>query len=255
MVAPQSKIDMGVLRNMMDYFGDALGICERLGLVSLMEFAQNYDEKIIAQFFSTVVFHGPEKKDITWMTRDKQLSSSWFEFAQVLGYEENVGFKIHLDDGRPMATERMAPLYITGWGNPGLSNHPLPTYDIMRRIYFETLCPKSGNYDQIHAYNIDLLVETHWRRNNNEKLDVMHYLYEETWSAILLKCSAIYAPYFQRLINRKWHHLTGTRLEDFWQPTQHKAKSIHVLKHKLPRTQQEREVAEAEAAEEKRKKK
>ena len=141
------------------YFGEAYDICTRFGLLPLMGLHENYSDDLVAQFYSTVAFHGDNDDEITWMTLDKKLKSTWQDFGNILGYPPaadgtSVGWKVHIGQNasRP---DVLAPLYIPGWGHVGEVAHLQSTWDIMNRVYLNTIAPKSGNYDQIHAWSID----------------------------------------------------------------------------------------------------
>jgi hypothetical protein len=47
-------VDVSHVNKFPEYFGEAKGICEELGLLPLMEFNHVVDEDIIAQFYSTI---------------------------------------------------------------------------------------------------------------------------------------------------------------------------------------------------------
>ena len=70
------------------------------------------------------------------------------------------GWRVH-DDARASDPEVLAPLYIPGWGKPGEVKDLLPTYDIMNRVYLNTIAVKGGNFDEIHSYHIDLMYQTY----------------------------------------------------------------------------------------------
>ena len=121
----------------------------------------------------------------------------------------------------------------------------------MNRIYLNTIAPKSGNYDQIHAWSIDLMFQTYLRKDSTEQHDVMHYIRREMWLAIVERRSAPYGPYVQRLINTVFfnatkHHLDQEMGDDFWL---HKPLSLMIKHHEEPRSIEERIVAEAVEAE------
>ena len=94
------------------------------------------------------------------------LSCKWSDVCRILGYpltvDEDGGF--NSDDGwvvhqgeTASGVEVLDPLYIPGWGVCGQSANLLPVYDIMLRVYQNTIAPKCGNFDQIHSWCIDLM--------------------------------------------------------------------------------------------------
>ena len=69
-ISPQKYINLAAMENNPVYFGEALEICKRFGLTHIMQLCNNYDEKLIIQFYTTVHFGGEDDKTLTWMTKD-----------------------------------------------------------------------------------------------------------------------------------------------------------------------------------------
>ena len=110
------------------------------------------------------------------------------------------------------------------------------TYEIMFRIFRETLTPRVGNWDQVHGYLIDLLLQCFLRKGSGEKLDVMDVMFEELWSAIADKRVPIYAPYIMRLICGKWALLHRERIDLSGIPlVPHLEKKLRKKNHVLPK--------------------
>jgi hypothetical protein len=162
-VVEQHTLNMTHLRKHA-YFAEAMQICEEFGLQPLMEFNYKYDDYLITQFYATIHFGDDEDRRVTWMTRDVVLSASWCEFGRLLGYdipelceEDASGWRCHEEDF-PSKKDVLAPLYIPGYCKPGFSAGLLPVYDIMHRIYRQTIAVRVGNVDEIHGYVIDLIL-------------------------------------------------------------------------------------------------
>ena len=68
-------------------------------------------------------------------------------------------------------------------GSPVRSRISLPTYDIMNRVYLNTIAVKGGNFDEIHSYHIDLMLQTYLHEDSLEPLDVMDVLWNDLWMA------------------------------------------------------------------------
>jgi hypothetical protein len=117
------------------------------------------------------------------MTRDVLLIATWSEFGCILGYtipeeceKETSGWRFH-DGLNASSKDVLAPLYMHGKRKLGYTSHLQPVYDIMLRIHRETITAKVGNFDEIHSFVIDLLVQTHLRRGKRMKMDVMDCLW------------------------------------------------------------------------------
>ncbi|KAK1630876.1 hypothetical protein QYE76_005191 [Lolium multiflorum] len=181
---PQYSISMDKLNSNLEYFREALEICEEQGLTPLMTFSHNYSKEVICQFYATAIFLEDEGgfRSLKWMTREHVMEATWEEFARGIGYElhdyDTDIFKIHLQP-KPMAKEKMADLYIPGRMLCGSAYHLLPVYDIMNRIYRSTINPKHTNHDEVHGFLVNLLARTHEMRGRGKQLDVMDYIWHE----------------------------------------------------------------------------
>jgi hypothetical protein len=79
-------IDVGHMDKSPEYFGEAKGICEELGLLGLMQFNHVVDEDIVAQFYATVHLNKTNEREMIWMTKDKVMRATWAQFADCMGY-------------------------------------------------------------------------------------------------------------------------------------------------------------------------
>jgi hypothetical protein len=57
-----------------------------------------------------------------------------------------------------MSKDKMVNLYLPGRVMCGSAYDLLPTYDIMNRIYRNTINPKHTNNDEVHGFLVNLLV-------------------------------------------------------------------------------------------------
>ncbi|KAK1698641.1 hypothetical protein QYE76_015338 [Lolium multiflorum] len=238
---PQFSINMDKLRSKPEYFGEALEICEVQGLIPLMTFTHNYSKEVICQFYATAVFLQDETgfRSIKWMTKEHVMEATWEEFARGLGYElpgNDINyFRIHLQH-KPMSKDKMANLYIPGRMMCGSAYDLLPTYDIMNRIYRNTINPKHTNQDEVHGFLVNLLVHTHEMKGSGKQLHIMDYIWHEMQDCAFLRKLPQYAPYITRLICLKWEQAhRGDLLEQCYPITIHKERSPNVKNHSLPR--------------------
>ena len=75
-----------------------------------------------------------------------------------------------------MIKEELKPLYMEGDVVYGSIKYLLPTWDIMNRVFRDTVAAKVGNFDQIHGYQVDLMVNTYVNKGKGIRLDVMDFL-------------------------------------------------------------------------------
>ena len=111
-----------------------------------------------------------------------------------------------------MDKKELKGMYIKGWEVVGKLNHLLPTWDIMVRIFRETVHPKGGKFDEIHLYEVDLLVNARKMQGKGIKLDIMDYIYHEMWTATMERKLPPFAPYIMMLIESTWEATKGTAL-------------------------------------------
>ncbi|KAK1651343.1 hypothetical protein QYE76_069148 [Lolium multiflorum] len=188
-VAPQHAIDTGKMAASR-YFQEAYAMCGEFGLYPIMELNKDYDVGLIQQFYATVHFESDEARTFRWMSHERLLESNLAKFGSALGYPrypgiDANGWRCH-DSSFAQTREVLEHLYIKGWGIPGKSADLLPTWDIMLRVYRETIGPKGGNVDELHLYEVDLMANSFAKKGTGEKLDVMDYIYHEMWSCLFI---------------------------------------------------------------------
>ena len=168
-VVEQFCIDTDYMERHLGYFGEAIAICKEFGIYDYIGLQQNFNDHLVMQFFATVHFFSDEPRRIKWMSKDVILEAKWSEFATLLGLVEN-GFELNEAaqqqffrinyNSNPMKPEVLYDLYIQGRAMVGFQKNLLKVWDIMHRIYRNTVAPRVGNFDQIHGKLIDLLFES-----------------------------------------------------------------------------------------------
>jgi hypothetical protein len=226
-------LDRTHLRKKSEYFGDALGIMKRLGLFPLMDIQCHYNEKIIQQFYATLSFQADESLTFRWMCGDTMRQSNFYEFAQLLnydfqGYSVPVGHHVHLH-GVQLDKNRLAPLY-SFEGKIGTIKGLLPLYNILLRMFRENISPSGGNRDAIRAALVELMYLSHCcfvstDPNEDFKLDVMHYIFNEMHDVMVSKRTPPYAPYIMPLFNQKVKDMDFSKGN-----SEHKLKRMNVIK-------------------------
>ena len=243
----QHHINVEFMRSKPNYFGEALEICEEFDLFHIMELEQDYDEEIVAQFLATVHMGNETTRRIKWMTKEKVFEATWEDIAESLNYQEfgpfppeefdETHFRVHFQGGSAFGVEKLAPLYNPDSADKwkyGDSKGLYPTWDIMHRIYRETINPKVGNFDEIHGYLKNLMVLTMQMKGQGKKLDVMDFIWHELWHVISKKKNISFAPLIMRIVVWKW--LEHNDIDDLgdtekWAP--HKSKRLLIKPHKL----------------------
>jgi hypothetical protein len=167
------------------------------------------------------------------MCGDTMRESDFYEFAQILnydfqGYSVPVGHRVHLHGVQP-DKNRLAPLY-SSKGQIGTIKGLLPVYNILLRMFRENISPSGGNRDAIRAALVELMYLSHrcfvsTDPNEDFKLDVMHYIFNEMHDAMVSKRTPPYAPYIMLLILQKAQDMDFSKGN-----TEHKLKRMNVIK-------------------------
>ncbi|KAK1610252.1 hypothetical protein QYE76_033925 [Lolium multiflorum] len=238
-VAPQHAIDTAKMAATR-YFEEAYALCGEFGLYPIMELNKDYDIGLIHQFYATVHFEQDEARTFRWMTHETLLEANLASFGDALGYPRSPGvnengWRSH-DSSFAQTKEVLEHLYIKGWGIPGKSADLLPTWDIMLRVYRETIGPKGGNLDELHLYEVDLMANSFARKGTGEMLDVMDYIYNEMWSCVMEKKLPSFAPFIMKLIEDTWAATCSARLIHSipLNVTSHEVKVLRVKRHNTP---------------------
>src|SRR3954464_8043754 len=149
---------------------------------------------------------------MVWMIGTTRCMATFHDFANVIfetfhGVSTPVGQRMHsaaLGENKL----KLAPLYDGGvvGGSKGLKT----LYNLMLRIFHHTIAPSAGNDDAIRGGLVNLLYHTHRIFNAGPEadaapIDVMDFIFEEMFHAILYKKSPPYAPLVMRLINSHEH--------------------------------------------------
>jgi hypothetical protein len=151
-------VDIDYMRNKRDmHFNRILEACDFHGITNLLQFSHNWNQEVIAGFYSTLFF---DKKEmiIMWMTNCRRFSIKLTQFAQILGLSSQLNIPKKLHSERVMMPREMKPMYNhnLNFQAPkvdGLLPHFLVLYRMMRK----TLALRIGYSEAIPAYERNLL--------------------------------------------------------------------------------------------------
>jgi hypothetical protein len=227
-IRPMHPIGLTYLRSK-EYFVPAIKVVEKLGLTGLMTFQCHYDPQLILQFNATLSFTGDDEGTFKWMTGTRYCESTFTRFAILLGYPFDdpnpVGHHIH--SLTPADKELLSDL-----DGPKGTVGEIALYDLLVRIFQENIAPSGGNNDSIRASLVDLLLYAHecaesMDPNADFSLDVMDFIYNEMFDAMVNKGSLPYTTFIMRLIQDK------LKDHDFSEGcVEHKVKRLYVKKVK-----------------------
>jgi hypothetical protein len=131
--------------------GEVVDACNRMNLTSIMSFNLDWNEEIVAQFYATL-YVNHATKTFHWTVQGKPFYVEHAYFASVLGFPENdlTREKIHevenmLDDGE------LHFMYDSAYGDIkfGIVHGLTCYYKLLNQLFRYTLCPKTGDSDNI----------------------------------------------------------------------------------------------------------
>ena len=108
----------------------------------------------------------------------------------------------------------------------------------MNRVYLNTIAVKGGNFDEIHSYHIDLMLQTYLHADSLEPLDVMDVLWNNLWMAVMDRKAAVFGPYIMLLILDAWQEEFHVDLLDEMEPSdivKHRPRRPQIKTHKEPK--------------------
>jgi hypothetical protein len=105
-------------------------------------------------------------------------------------------------------------------------------YDLLVRIFRGNITPSGGNNDALRSSLVDLLIYSHECASSSDpnadfNLDVMDFMFNEMYDAMVSRGSLPYAPYIMKLI------IDTCKSQDFsGQCVSHKVKRLYVKQNK-----------------------
>jgi hypothetical protein len=139
------------------HFNRILEACDLHGITDLLQFRYNWNQEVIAKFYSTAFF---EKKEriFMWMTNGRRFHVKLSQFAQILGLSSQLDIPKKLHSGRVMMPREMTPMYIPNndFKAPKVDGL-LPHFLVLHRMMRKTLAPRIEYFEAILAYERNLL--------------------------------------------------------------------------------------------------
>jgi hypothetical protein len=173
-----------------------------------MVFRQDYNPRLIQQFFATLEFDTRDEVGFTWMSGEVRKSSTISHFEQLLGYRfdgihQPRGARLHLDTTE--YNKRKIQCLYGPRGKAEETANLLPLYDILLWMFHTNIAPSGGNNDFIRLGLVHLLHHSHLvfeagRECEGMELYVMYFIFMEIKIAMLDRKIPPYAPYIMRLI-------------------------------------------------------
>jgi hypothetical protein len=134
------------------HFNRILESCDFHGITDLLQFRHNWNQEVIAEFYSTLFFDKKERI-FMWMTNGSRFNVKLAQFAQIIGLSFRLDIPKKLHSERVMMPRQMMLMYIMNndFQAPkmdGLLLHFLTVLKMTRK----TLEPRIGYSEAILAY-------------------------------------------------------------------------------------------------------
>jgi hypothetical protein len=223
-VVKQQHVDIEYMRKKKDmHFNKVLEACDLHGINDLLQFRHNWNQEIIYEFYSTLLYDKKERIFL-WMTNGRRFHVRLAQFAQILGLSSQLDIPKKLHSGWVMMPREMTPMYVQDGGfRPPKVEGLLPHFLVLHRMMRRTLAPRIGYSEAIPAYERNLLDAL----MKPVRFDVFEYVVDEIWNIAtnpLRSCG--FAPYIQFMIE-------SVVQEKFYKDVRHD--SLHSVVPKDPR--------------------
>ena len=190
--------------NALDKYSGVYQLFHRVGLHDFVGIKQNYDDKLIRQFYATLHIT-PDLNSFRWISGTRSLESTKEDFERVLRIQSSSWEKIFASPAL------LVPVWSKYYDSSvkcklGTITGLKPEVSMINRIINHTFYPKSGNFDAVrgHVWNmIDHIME-------GTKFDVVDVILKGIASSKNDRVKRIYyAPYIMALIMRKMEYRGG----------------------------------------------
>lgn len=174
--------------------------CVAKNVYSLMGSSQDWNEEVVAQFYSTLWFEfddeQPSLSKMHWSTEGVRCQMSKEQFCKWLEYPLSDLEECKIHDESVLSNDEMEHLYAPEYGTikVGTLHGMTPFFKYLKNLFRETLIPKVGGYSDVLGISRNLLA---WMApSKKEKFSVVDFIWKE-----IIECatsagrSLAYAPY------------------------------------------------------------
>jgi hypothetical protein len=166
---------------------------------------------LVHLFYATLATDANDARSFYWMYGTTPCKSNFYESGNLLGYpfdgaNKPICTRLHVVGVTP-DKNKLADLYGPN-GVIGTTSGLLPLYALWVRLFRESIAPSGGNNDDIRTSLVELLYHAYECSINEDpsksfKIDVMDFIFQKIWEAMLHRKCPPYAPYVMMLINEK----------------------------------------------------
>jgi hypothetical protein len=185
-------------------FDGVIAACQAKHLRDILAFKKDWNNEVIAQFYTTVCFEKDgDIRKLHWMTESQWHEVSYSHFGRLFGF----GWK---DDSRPrihlalkLEVRKIKFMHPRSkQENLGETTDMLPFYAYLTQLFRRIMTPRKGDGSKILAYNENILSAMAPNENRFE-FSIFDFIWEEIKASLensLKSCG--YAPYFMHMIER-----------------------------------------------------
>jgi hypothetical protein len=185
----------------------ALRACERKKMKNTMTFQYDWNDEVIAQFYSTLwIKLADEESPYNFPYLNLYIEGSWYKvsyqrFAHILGFsdEDISGDKIKIHDFRQPTKDEARDLHISETGKFWESTNLHKFYRYINSLCRMTLIPKGGN--QMNILGESKVLLSIMKPNSSESINVFDMIWQEV---IHVACfplkGCLHAPFIMKMI-------------------------------------------------------
>jgi hypothetical protein len=132
----------------------------------------------VRKFHCTVFFHDDPARRMTWMTGQDKYSCNYNDFCEAMGFGGGHarGFQVHSEE--PFSHSDIAFCYAPEPVHaPPLISGMYYSYQVVAKMFRESLIRKSGDSSDCRAYHLNLIF--YCRPQNIKRIDGCDFLYNE----------------------------------------------------------------------------
>jgi hypothetical protein len=198
----------------------ALRVCERKKMKNIMTFQYDWNDEVIAQFYSTLwIKLADEESPYNFPYLNFYIEVSWYKvsyrrFAHILGFSDDdiSGDKIKIHDFRQPTKDEARDLHISETGKFWESTNLHKYYRYINSLSRMTLIPKGGN--QMNILGESKVLLSFMKPNSSERINVFNMIWQEIIHAACFPLKGcLHAPFIMKMIEvvTQFRYEKGTR--------------------------------------------
>jgi hypothetical protein len=185
----------------------ALRACERKKMKSIMTFQYDWNDEVIAQFYSTLWIKPADKESpYNYPYLNFYIESSWYkmsyrQFAHILGFTDNdiSGDKIKIHDFCQPTRDEAKDLHLSESGKYWESTNMHKYYRYINSLCRMTLIPKGGN--QMNILGESKVLLSFMKPSSSESINVFDMIWQEIIHAACFPLKGcLHAPFIMKMI-------------------------------------------------------